>query len=141
NHHRSCTSTVSDYRLITGKFLGRPTGIVLWDVPGYGDERMPWAQAVRLYRRMARRCDVVVFMLDNDRSAQLDIKMFKKLNKRVPQLQSKLVVAINKADLFHPYDWDFKAHAPSPAMHEEIRQRVSFIGDALELERRDRVVP
>jgi small GTP-binding protein len=141
NHHRSCTSTVSDYRLITGKFLGRPTGIVLWDVPGYGDERMPWVQAVRLYRRMARRCDVVVFMLDNDRSAQLDIKMFKKLNKRVPQLQSKLVVAINKADLFHPYDWDTKAHAPSAGMQEEIRQRVAFVGSALDLERRDRVVP
>jgi predicted GTPase len=140
NHHRSCTSTVSDYRLITGNFLGRPTGIVLWDVPGYGDERMPWDRASRLYRRMARRCDVVVFMLDNDRSAQLDLKMFRKLNKRVPALQSKLVVAINKADLFHPFNWDDKSGAPSETMQETIRQRIALVGDSLELEQRDRIV-
>ena len=140
-HHRSTTQTVSDYRLITGSFLGRPTGVVLWDVPGYGDDRIPFERAVKLYRRMARRCDVVVFMLDNDRSAQLDMKMFKKLNKRVPSLHKKLVVAVNKADLFHPYNWDEKTGAPSEAMQETIRQRVGVVTDTLELQHSDRVIP
>jgi small GTP-binding protein len=140
-HHRSTTDTVSDYRLITGNFMGRPTGVVLWDVPGYGDDRMPFERSVKLYRRMARRCDVVIFMLDNDRSAQLDLKMFQKLNKRVPSLHKKLVVAINKADLFHPFNWDETAGAPSERMLDTIQQRVFAVGELLELGDINRVVP
>src|ERR1043165_5579211 len=30
SHHESCTQSVTDYRLVTGSFLNRPTGIVLW---------------------------------------------------------------------------------------------------------------
>jgi predicted GTPase len=141
SHHRACTSTVSDYRLVTGSYMGRPTGIVLWDAPGYGDVRMPFDQAARLYRRMARKCDVVVFMLDNDRSSELDLKMFKKLRKRVAGLYSKLVVAINKADLFHPFDWNKEAGAPSDAMQENIRERVAMVADTLEFSDTARVVP
>lgn len=141
SHHRACTSTVSDYRLVTGSYMGRPTGIVLWDAPGYGDIKMPFDQAARLYRRMARKCDVVVFMLDNDRSSELDLKMFKKLRKRVPSLYSKLVIAVNKADLFHPFDWDREARAPSAAMYDTIRERVAMIGNTLEFPEAARVVP
>jgi len=140
SHHVACTATVSDYRLVTGTFLNRPTGIVLWDVPGYGDERWPWDRYVKLYRRLARKCDVVVFMVDNDRVLTLDLRMFKKLQKRV-ELESKLVVAINKGDLFHPCNWDEKANAPSPEMLETLRQRAAVVADYLELHDHPRVVP
>jgi predicted GTPase len=141
SHHRACTSTVSDYRLVTGSYMGRPTGIVLWDAPGYGDLRIPFDQAARLYRRMAKKCDVVVFMLDNDRSSELDLKMFKKLRKRVAGLYTKLVVTINKADLFPPFDWDKETHAPSESMFENIRERVTLVATALEFPDSSRVVP
>jgi len=140
-HHTSCTSTVTDYRLVTGTFLNRPTGVVMWDVPGYGDERLTWEKYVKLYRRLARKCDVVMFMLDNDRQMQLDLKMFKKLLKRVPELPKKLVVVVNKADLFHPCDWDDKRHAPSEEMRTQILQRVSHAAALLELKDTRRVVP
>jgi|GEM_PF-2813562 len=140
SHHTACTSTVSDYRLVTGTFLNRPTGVVMWDVPGYGDPRIPWARFTKLYRRLARKCDVVIFMLDNDRNFQLDLKMFKKLRK-VGGLESKLVVALNKADLFHPSNWDEAAAAPSPEMQATIRHRATLVGDVLELKNGDRVVP
>jgi small GTP-binding protein len=140
SHHTACTATVSDYRLVTGTFLGRPTGIVLWDVPGYGDERWPWDRYVKLYRRMARTCDVVVFMVDNDRLLSTDLRMFKRLKKRIP-LESKLVVAINKADLFFPGSWDDKENLPSPATMETIQQRAAVVMDYLELDNARRVVP
>ena len=140
SHHTACTDTVTDYRLVTGTFLNRPTGIVLWDVPGYGDDRMPWERYVKLYRRLARKCDVVVFMLDNDRAMRLDLKMFKKLRKRVT-LERKLVVAMNKADLFHPCNWDENASAPSLEMDENIRQRAAVVAESLELRSTSRVVP
>lgn len=139
NHHTACTTTVTDYRLVTGTFLNRPTGIVLWDVPGYGDERMGWPRYVKLYRRLAKRCDVVVFMLDNDRSMALDLKMFRKLRK-VQALEDKLVVAINKADLFYPCDWNEKANAPSPEMCMTLAQRGALIAEHLELGNSRRVV-
>ncbi len=141
SHHTACTSTVSDYRLVTGTFLNRPTGVVMWDVPGYGDDRLPWERYVKLYRRMALKCDVVVFMLDNDRNLQLDLKMFAKLQKRVPGLDSKLVVAINKADLFYPCDWDEKNGAPSEGMLQNIQQRVAMAAETLAMKDRNRAVP
>ncbi|MGD0093913.1 MAG: GTPase [Planctomycetota bacterium] len=139
SHHKACTTTVSDYRLVTGTFLNRPTGIVLWDAPGYGDVRWPWDRYVKLYRRLARKCDVVVFMLDNDRVMSLDVRMFKKLKKRVA-LDAKLVVAVNKSDLFHPCTWDEKANAPSALMLETIRERTAVVADYLELQNPKRVV-
>ncbi|MCY3020004.1 MAG: 50S ribosome-binding GTPase [Planctomycetota bacterium] len=140
SHHTACTATVSDYRLVTGSFLNRPTGIVLWDVPGFGDERWPWDRYVKLYRRLARKCDVVVFMLDNDRLFHMDFRMLKKLRKQAA-FETKLVVAINKADLFHPCNWDAKAHAPSPEMQETIEQRVAVVAEHLGLTDSKRVVP
>ena len=140
SHHAACTSTVSDYRLVTGTFLNRPTGIVLWDVPGYGDERLTWEQYVKLYRRLARKCDVVIFMVDNDRSLRLDLKMFRKLRK-VVDIDSKLVVAINKADLFYPCNWDEKLSAPSEEMYDVIQQRVALLGDYLGLKQTQRIIP
>lgn len=141
SHHTSCTSTVTDYRLVTGTFLNRPTGVVMWDVPGYGDERMSWEKYVKLYRRLARKCDVVIFMLDNDRHLTLDLKMFKKLTKRIPELRKKLVVALNKSDLFHPSDWDEQRRAPTEEMRSNILQRASRIAALLELQDTRRIVP
>jgi len=140
SHHASCTSTVTDYRLVTGTFLGRPTGITLWDVPGYGDDRMTWDTYVKLYRRLARRCDVVVLMVDNDRALRMDLKMFQKL-KKITSLESKLVVALNKADLFFPCTWDETKSAPSPEMNETLSQRIAVIGDNLDLRSLERIVP
>lgn len=141
SHHTACTKTVSDYRLVTGTFLNRPTGVVMWDVPGYGDEAIKWDHFVKLYRRLARKCDVVVFMLDNDRHMRLDMRMFKKLKKRVPALEDKLVVAINKADLFYPYRWDDEAHAPAEETSRTIQQRAGVVAEFLELKDASRVVP
>jgi small GTP-binding protein len=140
SHHTACTSTVSDYRLVTGMFLGRPTGVILWDVPGYGDDRWPWDRYVKLYRRLARKCDVVVFMMDNERMMSVDLRMFKKLKKQV-MLETKLVVAINKADLFYPCTWSEEACAPSPGMQDTIRERIGVVADYLGLRNTDRVVP
>jgi uncharacterized protein len=141
SHHTSCTSTVTDYRLVTGTFLNRPTGVVMWDVPGYGDERLTWEKYVKLYRRLARKCDVVIFMLDNDRHLHLDLKMFKKLAKRIPELRKKLVVALNKADLFFPSDWDEHLRAPSEDMRANILQRAARLASLLELQDTHRIVP
>ncbi|MCW8133096.1 MAG: 50S ribosome-binding GTPase [Planctomycetota bacterium] len=141
SHHTSCTKTVNDYRLVTGTFLGRPTGVVMWDVPGYGDEALKWEHYVKLYRRLARKCDVVVFMLDNDRHMRLDMKMFKKLKKRVPALEDKLVVGINKADLFYPFKWNDEAGIPGEETAQTIQQRVGVVAEFLELKDTSRVVP
>jgi len=141
SHHTSCTKTVSDYRLVTGTFLSRPTGVVMWDVPGYGDDRLKWEHYVRLYRRLARKCDVVVFMLDNDRHMRLDLKMFKKLKKRVPALEEKLVVVINKADLFFPFKWDDAKGVPVDETADTIQQRVGVVAEFLEIRDASRVVP
>jgi len=142
SHHEACTKTVSDYRLVTGNFLGRPTGVVMWDAPGYGDDHlMSWDKYVKLYRRLAKKCDVVVFMLDNDRHLSLDSKMFRRLRKRVPELELKLVIALNKADLFHPCDWNEAAGTPSEAMRRTIEHRAAKAAVELELSDADRVVP
>ena len=140
SHHESCTSSVTDYRLVTGTFLNRPTGITLWDVPGYGDERLPFEHYVQLYKRLARKCDVVVFMLDNEWGAHLDLKMFRKLKERVRGLTRKLVVAINKADLFYPHDWNEELHAPSDKMMSSIQRRLDAASTRLELKDNSRVV-
>ncbi|HLX61731.1 MAG TPA: GTPase [Planctomycetota bacterium] len=141
SHHDSCTQSVTDYRLVTGSFLNRPTGIVLWDLPGYGDERLPFDHYVTLYKRLARKCDVVVFMLDNEWGAHLDIKMFRKLNDRVKGLYRKLVIALNKADLFHPYDWNEDLNTPSEKMQASIERRVNNVATRLEMKDATRIVP
>ena len=140
SHHDSCTSSVTDYRLVTGTFLNRPTGITLWDVPGYGDERLPFEHYVQLYKRLARKCDVVVFMLDNEWGAHLDLKMFRKLKDRVRGLSKKLVVAVNKADLFYPHDWDDARNCPSEKMLASIQRRLDAAASRLELADNARVV-
>lgn len=140
SHHEACTRGVSDFRLVTGTFLNRPTGIVLWDVPGFGDEEKPFEEYVKLYKRLARKCDVVVFMLDNERASALDFKMFRKLKRRVKGLYSKLVVCINKADLFYPNDWDNIYKVPSPRMTESINRRLEIIATKLDLKEQSRIV-
>ena len=140
SHHESCTSSVTDFRLVTGSFLNRPTGIALWDVPGYGDERLPFEHYVQLYKRLARKCDVVVFMLDNEWGAHLDLKMFRKLKDRVRGLTKKLVVAVNKADLFYPHDWDEERGAPSEKMMASIQRRLDAAASRLELKDSSRIV-
>ncbi len=140
SHHESCTSSVTDYRLVTGSFLNRPTGITLWDVPGYGDERLPFEHYVQLYKRLARKCDVVVFMLDNEWGAHLDLKMFRKLKDRVRGLTKKLVVTINKADLFYPHDWNDEKNTPSNKMLSSIQRRIDAAATRLELKDSSRIV-
>lgn len=140
-HHEACTRGVSDYRLVTGTFLNRPTGIVLWDVPGFGDESKPFEEYVKLYKRLARKCDVVVYMIDNERTSTMDFKMFHKLTRRVRGLMGKLVVCMNKADLFYPNDWDTAYRAPSVRMMESINRRLEIIASKLELREQARVVP
>lgn len=140
SHYRACTTEVSDYRLVTGQYMGHPTGVVLWDVPGYGDKRLPWEAYVKLYRRMAKRCDVVLFMLDHERTLSSDLKMFKKLRKRVSSSR-KLVVCINKADLFFPGDWDMRFQMPSLAMAATIADRIALVAKALGLQNLNQIVP
>lgn len=139
-HDESCTRGVTDYRLVTGTFLNKPTGIILWDVPGFGDDERPFDDYVKLYKRLARQCDVVLFMLDNERAFNLDFKMFKKLKRRVPGLQKKIVVVVNKADLFFPHDWDTQENAPSEAMLRGIRRRLQIVLDKMELKSDSRAV-
>lgn len=141
SHHESCTSSVADYRLVTGSFLNRPTGIILWDLPGYGDERLPFDHYVTLYKRLARKCDVVVFMLDNEFGAHLDLKMFRKLKDRVKNLYKKLVIAVNKADLFHPFDWNEVRNTPSDRMQSSIQKRLDAAASRLEMKDSARIVP
>ena len=140
SHHTACTRTVTDYKLVTGMFLNRPTGVIMWDVPGYGDERISWDTHVKLYRRMTKKCDVVIFMVDNDRHFHQDLKMFRKL-KKIPLLESKLVVSINKADLFFPCNWNEKTSTPSDEMLQTIHQRAQMVADMLDLRNSNRVVP
>jgi len=140
SHHRACTTNVSDYRLVTGQYMGKPTGVVLWDVPGYGDKRLPWDAYVKLYRRMAKRCDVVLFMLDHERTLPTDLKMFNKLRKRVSSAR-KLVVCINKADLFFPGDWDAQHQIPSLEMTVTIAERIALIAKTLGLQNLNQIVP
>jgi uncharacterized protein len=132
SHHKACTSTVTDYRLVTGQFLGRPTGITLWDVPGYGDDRMPWNAYVKLYRKLSKKCDVVIFMFDHERTLPEDLDMFKKIRKKAGD-DRKLVVCINKADLFFPGDWDSAANAPGPQMAQTIGEHIGIVAQKLGL--------
>lgn len=140
SHHRACTTSVSDYRLVTGQYMGRPTGVVLWDVPGYGDKRLSWDAYVKLYRNLAKRCDVVLFMLDHERTLPDDLAMFKKLRKRVSSVR-KLVVCINKADLFFPGNWDVRGQVPSVEMAAMIAARIELVATTLGLQNLNQIVP
>jgi small GTP-binding protein len=140
SERKGCTSTVTDYRLVTGTFMNRPTGVVLWDVPGYGDGKLPWKAYVKLYRRMVRKCDVVVFMLDHRATESDDFKMFKKLRKNMRD-PKKLVVCINKIDLLSPDGWDTTTDQPTEALKPALTAHVLKISNAMKLRGAQRVVP
>jgi predicted GTPase len=54
--------------------------------------------------------------------------------------KEKIVVCINKADLFYPGDWDERLHAPGAKMAETLAERIGVLSEALDLRGSQQVV-
>lgn len=97
----------------------------VFDMPGLGDDLRTYDQYRELYLEVLPRADVIVWvhpaydrMVQFVQTALLDL-----FRNSMPQLASRLVFALNKADVIEPNDWNIPANVPSRVQMENLAVR------------------
>jgi small GTP-binding protein len=115
---------------IDGKLIkGGKGDIVIYDMPGLGEDIDRTEQYIDIYLEILSRCDVAVWVISaTDRSLAYDQKLlFEAVGNASKSLLRRLVIGINKIDLIHPNNWNKKVNLPSRAQERNfsrVRNRV-----------------
>lgn len=116
----------SDQLILDDNGKSVPTNIYVTDFPGLGESLSRDAEYLPLYKEHLPRFDAVVWvMAANDRQMAATQQYLNALSEAVPELASKLIIALNKADLVEPMEWaKDQPNLPSDTQMANIEARV-----------------
>ncbi len=94
----------------------------IYDLPGLGDgiaknkeKYFSW------YELMFKNIDAILWVLRADVSAfQQDIDYISQLMVRVPDIASRIIIGLNRADAIEPNNWNFRINQPSLQQQQEL---------------------
>lgn len=96
--------------------------IIVYDLPGLGDDIDRHNKNIQIYHDILSQCDVAVWVIAaEDRSLRSDQQLLGEVVRNSnPALMSRLVIGINKLDLVSPGKWNQKINLPSKAQERNF---------------------
>lgn len=120
SHSEACTQIATPIKLTNGK-----GEIIIYDMPGLGEDIDKDEEHKLQYRDILPKCDVVLWMMNiADREMSSQQLYIKEIS---TYLDGRLVVCANKADLVHPEDWNTKFNIPSNEQSKILEKRITDI--------------
>jgi small GTP-binding protein len=120
SHFESCTQKAEPISISNGK-----GEIIIYDMPGLGEDLEKDEQHKREYKRVLPECDVVLWILNiADREMSSQQQHIKEI---LEYLEGRLVICANKADLLEPAEWHTAFNMPSKEQEENILRRIADI--------------
>lgn len=127
--HTKAATKVPTRLSISGQPLnvnGAKGSLILFDMPGIGEDIEKDIFYIKLYAEVIANCDVAVWILSApDRSIAQDQQVIRDVvNAANDQIASRLVIGVNKVDLIHPANWNKRLNLPSKAQQENLHERM-----------------
>ena len=120
SHFESCTQQAEPITISNGK-----GEIIIYDMPGLGEDLEKDEQHKREYKSILPQCDVVLWILNiSDREMSSQQQHIKEISE---YLEGRLVVCANKADILEPAEWIDSHNLPSVAQEENLKLRIADI--------------
>ncbi len=117
SHFESCTQKATPIKITNGK-----GEIVIYDMPGLGEDEEKDEEHKLEYKRVLPLCDVVLWIMnvaDREMSSQQ-----KYIRDVMTYLEGRLVICANKADMVHPENWNMKYNVPSDEQNDILEKRI-----------------
>lgn len=108
---------------------GTNGSLVLYDMPGIGEDIDKDEHYIELYADIISKSDVAVWILSApDRSVAQDQLVIRDVvNAANDHIASKLVIGVNKVDLIHPGNWNTRSNLPSRTQQRNLKERIEDI--------------
>ncbi|KJS05345.1 MAG: hypothetical protein VR77_08850 [Flavobacteriales bacterium BRH_c54] len=120
SHFEACTKDAEPVIISNGK--GK---IIIYDMPGLGEDLDKDEQHKKLYKKVLPQCDVVLWILNiADREMSSQQTHIKEISE---YLENTLVICANKADILEPSEWIETQNLPSIAQEENLKKRIADI--------------
>ena len=105
-----------------GRIHGERGELIIYDLPGLGDDIDHDLKNTQIYYDVLSKCDVAVWVIAaEDRSLSSDQRLINEVVRYSnPDLFSRLVIGINKLDLVSPSNWNQKINLPSKAQERNF---------------------
>jgi len=130
SHFRPCTKLPSPVTGTLAQFTGQGGDIVIYDMPGLGENRTADKEHYRAYLEVLPKADVVVWIVEAGFRAFSPIQVaLSHLAKDLgPQQISRIVFAANKVDQMHPGEtaWNPRSNLPADEQQRNIKAYVAY---------------
>jgi hypothetical protein len=131
SHTRAGTHAPIDIKVsLDGELIqGAKGDLIIYDMPGIGEDIGTDEGYKKLYAEIAGQCDVAVWVVSAvDRRSSEDQRIISNvLSSANKELVDRLVIGINKIDQVHPADWNTRANIPSKMQDKNIQERAKDI--------------
>lgn len=129
SHVEACTQQEEEVSF-DGKLLDGAAGnIIIYDMPGLGEDIEADERHKRTYTRVIAECDVAVWLLTaTGRAMSFDQMMIRDVVAPANiNLASRLVIGINQIDTIQPGHWIDEGNLPSRTQRQSIERRIKDI--------------
>jgi small GTP-binding protein len=133
-HSRATTREIEAKQLILVEDgVETPTNIQVIDVPGLGESIARDREYIPIYIELLKTCDAMIWLQSaNERQMTSTQIYLNKLVTAVPDLASRTVIGLNKADLVEPMGWCFTTNLPNEIQERNIHHRVDDVFEHLQ---------
>lgn len=109
--------------------FGEKGEIILYDMPGIGQDIDDDDNYKKMYTQILAQCDVAVWILSaNERRIKEDQEVIRDVvAKANNDIVERLVIGMNKVDLLEPGHWDDRINLPSKRQEETMRERITYV--------------
>lgn len=133
SHVKACTQREKAVSFEKKLVDGSVGNLILYDMPGLGEDFEADEKHKAIYRRVISKCDVAVWVLDaSSRALAYDQIMIRDVVAPANrELVSRLVIGLNQVDTIQPGTWIDEANVPSKTQKESIKRRIADIQEKL----------
>lgn len=129
NHYQAETTKPKDV-FFDGELIdGLEGSIILYDMPGIGQDIVSDKYYKKIYRDIISQCDVTVWLLSAiDRRMAYDQEIIRDIvmpsNENIGE---RIVIGINKVDILEPNNWQSWINLPSAEQNRLIKRRIDDV--------------
>lgn len=128
DHVRACTKKSEKLNIPVNEIKGLNGSVIIYDMPGLGEDIDADEFHKNTYRKVLRKCDVALWVLDgSSRQFSHTQRVLRDLVDPIMGDLERLVFGINKIDLIEPGKWNDKYNLPSLDQEKNISIKVEDV--------------
>lgn len=133
SHTRPCTTLPTPVSGELYEFTGAKGDLIVYDMPGLGEDEDTDEKYYAMYRDILPRVDVAVWVINVPNRQVAPIQQaIRRLRAELGDAQvNKIVVAASMADRIEPYNWVPGANIPSKEQDEHLEDYLSSISERI----------